>query len=345
MPTLWFCIISVMLTCYVILDGFDIGAGAIHLFAARTDAERKQVIRAIGPVWDGNEVWLLATGGTLYFAFPALYASSFSGFYLPLMMVLWLLMLRAIGIEFRTHIEGCLEGSSTAFSPLPAYCWRSFTARRWATWCAAFRSARITNFSCRYLLTGGWGRSPAFWIGTPFFQACWRWWRSRAWCTLRRLKTEADLNRRARSIAAVLWPAQLLLTLLSLVATLWIRPALLANYQTVPVGYIIPLAVFGSIFAMLIFSRKGNDFGAFLASSFYLAFMLVGAVFALYPVILPAVDARYNLTVQNSVTAGYALAIGLRWWSVGIVLAIAYFFYVYRSFRGKVKLEGSEHGY
>jgi cytochrome d ubiquinol oxidase subunit II len=73
--------------------------------------------------------------------------------------------------------------------------------------------------------------------------------------------------------------------------------------------------------------------------------MLVGAVFALYPVILPAVDPRYNLTVQNSVTAGYALAIGLRWWSVGIVLAIAYFVHVYRSFRGKVKLEGSEHGY
>ena len=97
---------------------------------------------------------------------------------------------------------------------------------------------------------------------------------------------------------------------------------------------------------MLVFSRKGNDFAAFLASSLYLAFMLVGAVFALYPVILPAVDARYNLTIQNSVTASYALAIGLRWWfSVGIVLALAYFFYVYRSFRGKVKLEGRGHGY
>ena len=138
----------------------------------------------------------------------------------------------------------------------------------------------------------------------------------------------------------------MLLTLLSLVATLWIRPELLANYQAAPVGYIIPLAVFGSIFAMFIFSRKGNDLAAFLASSLYLAFMLVGAVFALYPVILPAVDARYNLTIQNSVTASYALAIGLRWWSVGIVLAIAYFVFIYRIFRGKVKLEGAaRHGY
>src|ERR1022692_3452852 len=104
MPILWFMIVAVMLAAYVVLDGFDLGAGIIYLFAARTSDERRTILRSIGPVWDGNEVWLLATGGTLYFAFPQLYASGFSGFYLPLMMVLWLLMLRAIGIEFRTHI-------------------------------------------------------------------------------------------------------------------------------------------------------------------------------------------------------------------------------------------------
>src|SRR5512142_1390081 len=106
MPTLWFILVALMLTAYVILDGFDLGAGVIHLLVARTDRERRTVLRAIGPVWDGNEVWLLAAGGTLYFAFPLLYASSFSGFYLPLMMVLWLLMLRAIGIELRSHVDG-----------------------------------------------------------------------------------------------------------------------------------------------------------------------------------------------------------------------------------------------
>ena len=105
METLWFVIVAVMLAAYVVLDGFDLGAGVIHLLAGRTDDERRTILAAIGPVWDGNEVWLLAAGGTLYFAFPLLYASSFSGFYLPLMMVLWLLMLRAIAIEFRTHIE------------------------------------------------------------------------------------------------------------------------------------------------------------------------------------------------------------------------------------------------
>src|SRR5450631_675467 len=105
MATLWFMIVAVMVAAYVVLDGFDLGAGVIYLGAARTPEERRSIMRAIGPVWDGNEVWLLAAGGTLFFAFPLLYASSFSGFYLPLNMVLWLLVLRGIGIEFRTHVE------------------------------------------------------------------------------------------------------------------------------------------------------------------------------------------------------------------------------------------------
>ncbi len=80
METIWFCLVAIMITIYVLLDGFDLGAGAIHLFVAKTDEERRQVLASIGPVWDGNEVWLIAAGGTLYFAFPALYASGFSGF-------------------------------------------------------------------------------------------------------------------------------------------------------------------------------------------------------------------------------------------------------------------------
>jgi cytochrome d ubiquinol oxidase subunit II len=348
MPTLWFCIIAVMLTCYVILDGFDIGAGAIHLLAARTDDERKQVIRAIGPVWDGNEVWLLATGGVLYFVFPQLYASSFSGFYLPLMMVLWLLMLRAIGIEFRTHIEQDV--------------WKAFFDGIFALasiLLAIFYGAALGN------VVRGVPLGPDHYFFLPLFTN-WQVGREPGildWYTVLSgvlalvalashgahyvaVKTEDGVNQRARRIAVVLWPAQLALTLLSLVATLWIRPELVANYRAAPVGFIIPLAVFGSIFAMFMLSRKGNDLGAFLASSFYLAFMLVGAVFALYPVILPAVDPRYNLTIENSVTSSYALAVGLVWWSIGITLALAYFVFIYRMFRGKVKLNDSGgHGY
>src|SRR5580692_11668421 len=111
MEPVWFVLVAVMIIAYVVLDGFDLGAGVLHLLIARTEEERRIVIRTIGPVWDGNEVWLIAAGGTLYFAFPLLYASSFSGFYLPLNIVLWLLMLRGIGIELRAHMNNPIWAS------------------------------------------------------------------------------------------------------------------------------------------------------------------------------------------------------------------------------------------
>ena len=108
MEMLWFCLATAMLTGYVILDGFDLGAGVVQLLVAKTEPEKAQVLRSIGPVWDGNEVWLVAAAGALFLAFPALFASSFSGFYLALMMVLWLLILRGIAIEFRNHLDNPL---------------------------------------------------------------------------------------------------------------------------------------------------------------------------------------------------------------------------------------------
>jgi cytochrome bd ubiquinol oxidase subunit II len=105
MEALWFWIVGFMVICYVVLDGFDIGAGIAHFFVGRNAQERETVISTIGPVWDGNEVWLISAGGTLYFAFPKLYAASFSGFYLPLIMVLWLLILRGAGIELRHQLD------------------------------------------------------------------------------------------------------------------------------------------------------------------------------------------------------------------------------------------------
>src|SRR6266705_1485515 len=103
MEVVWFTVVSVMLSVYVVLDGFDFGAGILHLFVARTDSERRTVLAAIGPVWDGNEVWLIAAGGVLFLAFPKVYAAAFSGFYMALFLVLWLLILRGIAIEARSH--------------------------------------------------------------------------------------------------------------------------------------------------------------------------------------------------------------------------------------------------
>ncbi len=346
MGFLWFAIISVMLTVYVVLDGFDLGAGALHLFLGRTDGERKNIIRSIGPVWDGNEVWLLATGGVLYFVFPQLYASSFSGFYLPLMMVLWLLMLRAIGVEFRTHIHDGV--------------WASFFDGIFSIGSlllAVFYGAALGNV-VRGLPLGS---------NHYFFLPLWTNWRVGAhpgvldWYTVLSgvvalvalcmhganyivVKTDGELNERARKTSLVLAPVLLGLTLLSLFATLSIRPELRANYNALPIGYAIPLLVFASLVGVFIFQKGRQEVLAFVSGALYLAFMLVGAVYALYPVILPAIDPQYNLTIANSITADYALQVGLRWWTVGIVIALGYFVFLYRMFRGKVTIE-SNSGY
>ena len=115
METIWFMIVAFMITAYVVLDGFDLGAGIAHFYVGKNTKERGGILQAIGPVWDGNEVWLLAAGGTLYFAFPVLYSAAFSGFYLPLMIVLWLLIFRGIGIELRHQLESSDVGELLGF--------------------------------------------------------------------------------------------------------------------------------------------------------------------------------------------------------------------------------------
>jgi cytochrome bd ubiquinol oxidase subunit II len=343
MPTLWFMIVAVMLAAYVVLDGFDLGAGIIYLFAARTGAERRTILRSIGPVWDGNEVWLLATGGTLYFAFPQLYASGFSGFYLPLMMVLWLLMLRAIGIEFRAHIDnpvwqGFFDVVFSASSAL----------------LAIFFGAALGNVI----------RGVPLAADGYFFEPLWTNFRVGAqngildWYTVMAgvvalvtltthgslyvvTKTEGDIARRARSIVLGLCPVQLLLTVLSLIATYYIRPQVMDNYRNYPIGLLVPVLVLASLALIFWWTRTNKEKPAFVASGVYITAMLVGAVFALYPLVLPAsTDPSYSLTIYNSAAGHHGLVVGVVWWSLGAVIALGYFALIYRMFRGKVRLEG-----
>jgi cytochrome d ubiquinol oxidase subunit II len=347
MAILWFWITAVMVALYVVLDGFDLGAGAIHLIAARTDEERRKVIRSIGPVWDGNEVWLLAAGGVLYFSFPQLYASAFSGFYLPLMMVLWMLMGRAIALEFRTHID--------------APVWKAFFD---GVFCIS--SLLLTIFLGAAL--GNVIRGVPIGPDKYFFLPLWTNWNVGPnpgildWYTVLSglctcvalslhganwvaLKTDGELQARVRKIASVLWPVLLVLTILSAIATYSLHPNLLDNYKKYPITLLAPVLVFVSLFAIPVLRKKGNDLGTWYASSLYLVFMLVAGVWALFPVILPATDPSRNLTIWNSATSDYAMSIALRWWIVGIILTAGYFVYVYRRFAGKVNLADGDHGY
>jgi cytochrome bd ubiquinol oxidase subunit II len=343
METVWFMIVAVMVAAYVVLDGFDLGAGVIYLAATKTADERRRIMRAIGPVWDGNEVWLLAAGGTLYFAFPLLYASSFSGFYLPLMMVLWLLMLRGIGIELRSHMHnpvwvgffdvifsvssvllciffGAALGNVVRGVPLRPD--QYFFEPLWTNFRVGTDNGILDWYT---VLTGVIALVTLTTHGSLYVA----------------VKTEDELNGRARRVAQWLWPMQLLLTVAGLIATVAIRPGVLDNYKHHAVGFAIPVLVFGALAVMMHGMIKRTDKMAFVASGVYIVGMLVGAAFGLYPVVLPAsTDPALNLTIYNTAAGAHGLTVGLVWWSLGMVLALGYFFFLFRMFRGKVRLEG-----
>lgn len=348
MATLWFLLVALMLVAYVVLDGFDLGIGAIYKWVARSPDERALVRRSIGPVWDANEVWLIAAGGTLYFSFPQLYASSFSGFYLPLMLALWLLIGRALGLELRDHFdhdlvaEACdsifmvssllltvilgaalgnvirgvpLDADGYFFLPL----WTNFRpgpdpgVLDWYTvLCGAVALCALGTHGAHYLA----------------------------------LSTTGEVNVRARRLGhtgARLLP---LVTLVSLVATLVVRPSVSRNFLDHPAGLLLPAAVAASLVVMELAARRDRERLAFWASGVYLVAMLGGAAFALYPVLLPdSTDPARSLTILTAASGSYAMRIALTWWFVALALVTGSFLYLYRTFRGKLSIGGGDDGH
>ncbi|HVO64427.1 MAG TPA: cytochrome d ubiquinol oxidase subunit II [Terriglobales bacterium] len=346
MTTVWFVLVAFMIIAYVVLDGFDLGVGILHLIVARTEEERRLVLHSIGPVWDGNEVWLLAGGGTIYFAFPLLYASAFSGFYLPLMIVLWLLIARAIGIEFRAHLQ--------------APVWRSFFDGLFA-----ISSALLAIFFGAAL--GNVVRGVPLNADHLFFEALWTDWRVGThpgildWYTVLSalvalvaltqhgalylcLKNSGRIADYSRKTALWCSPLMILLTVASLIATVVIRPELTLNYSAHPVWFIIPILVAAALVVIPMAASRNSTWAAFLASAIYLVAMLAGAAVALYPNVLPATTSPANsLTISNAATGAHVLRVGLYWWIPGIAIAIGYFVLVYRTFAGYETMSGAGH--
>lgn len=349
MGTIWFCLVAIMIVTYVLLDGFDLGAGAIHLLVAKTDVERRQVLASIGPVWDGNEVWLVAAGGTLYFAFPALYASSFSGFYLPLMMVLWLLILRGSSIEFRNHVK------SAVWDPL----W-DFLFCASSLLLAVFFGAALANVV----------RGVPLDASGYFFEPLWTNFRLGEetgildWYTILvgvlallvlmmhgalwvQLKTNGPVNERARKLSWRVWWGVVALTAAVTAVTFQVQPQLKENFAAWPLGFVFPLLAVAGLAGVAFELTKHQERKAFFASGLYLGGMLTSVVFGVYPMVLPARNPLYSLTVDGAKAGAYGLKVGVIWWIVGMILAASYFTYVYRSFAGKVEVESdsNEHGY
>ncbi len=340
METVWFCIIAFMIAAYVVLDGFDLGAGIVHRFVARTDAERRLVLKSIGPVWDGNEVWLIASGGALFLAFPALYAAAFSGFYLPLMIALWLLIGRGIAIEFRRHADGPV--------------WRPF-------WDAIFSVSSALLALCFGAALGNVVRGVPFEREGVFFEPLWTdltpapptgvidgytllvgmtavaalAMHGALWLVV---KTEGELHDRARRTALRCGWAVLLLTALVAPVTFAIQPHVLHRLEGHPWGLLFPALALAGLAGSLVWNVKRREVAAFLASCAYLAGMVASAAFGIYPYVLPSnTHPLRALTIENAAASHHGLAVGLAWFVPGLLLVAGAFIFVYRKFAGKVR--------
>jgi cytochrome d ubiquinol oxidase subunit II len=348
METAWFAIVAGMLAVYTVLDGFDFGVGTLHRLVARTDEERRIVFAAIGPVWDGNEVWLIAAGGVLFLAFPRVYAAAFSGFYLALMIVLWLLILRGVAIESRSRQD----------NPL----WREFWDSTFALASAllAFVLGTALGNVVRGVPLDGTGLFfiPLFTDFRPGVQpGVFDWYTALVGaftvCALAGhgalylvWKTTGPVQARSRLWARRAWLALLPLWLAVTLATARLRPDIFTHLLDRPVFLAFVVSMLVGIVGAFLFLKRGAELAAFLSSSSFLLGLLGATMAGLYPVWLRStLNPAYSLTASNSAAGSYGLQVALVWWTAGIALAGAYFAYLFHSTWGKVDVHAEGHSY
>jgi len=327
---IWFFLIGVLLIGYSVLDGFDLGVGFWHLFTPK-DEHRKVMMKSIGPVWDGNEVWLLTGGGAIFAAFPPVYASVFSGFYLALMLVLLGLIFRAVSLEFRNKVdsERWKKLWDVAFcfgSILPALLFgvalgnvtKGLELDANGDYIGGFL-ALLNPYALTIGLTGlaMFALHGALWIV---------------------MKTEGDLQEKARGWVQKSWLA---FFVLFCVSTVWT----ILEYQNTGIVW----AVFASLLAFVsmvlskLFSSKKDDLKAFLASAISIVAIWGGVGASIFPNMVPALEEKLSLTVYNASSSQNTLTVMLIMALLGMPFVIGYTAYIYKTFAGKVTVNNKEY--
>ena len=348
LPVVWAILIAASVGFYVVLDGFDLGAGALHLFVARTDPERRQVLAAIGPFWDGNEVWLLAAGGVLFVAFPRVLSAGISGFYFAIFLVLWCLILRGIAIEFRSHVQDPVWRLSWDFffslasTLLPVFFGAALgnllrgvplTADGW------FELTLFTDFSAKEpvgildwytCLVGVFALAALAAHGSAFL----------AWKTGGLVHERSRVAaRRLYAVVAVLWP---LVTL----ATWQVNRPLLEALASRPIAILLAAVAVAGLAAAYRGLASGRDLGAFIGSSTFLAGLSTATAACVFPVMLRAIpEGTRSITAFNSGGDPAGLQTALRWLVLGLPLALLYIFLVFRLHRGRPDTPAEGEGY
>jgi cytochrome d ubiquinol oxidase subunit II len=328
----WYILFVVIIAGYMILDGFDLGVGILHPFVAKTDEERRINLNSIGPIWDGNEVWLVLGGGALFAAFPMVYASLFSGFYIAMMLVLLFFILRTVAIEFRSKRQGTWRvvwdyvffASSLAIALLLGVAFGNIlqgspidvNGNIWVT---------LFDLLSPFALLLG--------VTTVFMVAM-------HGAIFLAMKTDGVQQDRVRRLAPILAVIFFALNTVIVLLTAIFREEIMAGYLERIWPVILPAgALLAAIIAYLML-RQGRDFLAFLASATMIGLLIFSAAAGLYPnLMISSIDPAYNLTIFNSASAPNTLTVMLVIAAIGMPFVLLYTAGIYYFFRGKVVLD------
>jgi cytochrome d ubiquinol oxidase subunit II len=331
LQVIWFFILGVLIIGYTILDGFDLGVGVLHLFA-RSEQERRINIKAIGPVWDGNEVWLLTFGGALFAAFPKVYATVFSGFYIAIMLILFALILRAVSMEFRSQVESekwrpIWDWSLGIGSLLPAFLFgvavgnilRGIPLDHNGNFTGTFVGL-LNPFS---LLVGVLSLVMLVKHGAIYMM----------------LKTDGEFFGRMKNIAYKTWIGFIMLFIMMTVYAFVEAPYLFEGVLKNPIFWLFLFILFGSLIITPMMVHAANSGKAFISSSVTITGLIGITATGMYPTIVPALDNSMNsLTITNASSTALSLTTMLIITLIGMPIVLGYTIFIYRIFKGKVEL-------
>ncbi len=327
--TIWFLLWGILWAVYFMLDGFDLGLGTLRPFLAKTEDENRIIYNTMGPVWDGNEVWLITAGGVTFAAFPTTYAVMFSTLYSPLLLVLFCLILRGVSFEYRSKID------SNAWRTLWDVCHLIGSFGPALLFGVAFANIfQGIPFDKDWTFQGNLLTllNPYGLIGGALFLLLFLM-HGALWLAV---KSEGPLHDRAFGTASTLWPLLLVVAVVFLGAT-WFYTPLYKNYLANPVLFVIPLIAVVALLGNRMFIARKKEWASWFASALTIVSATLFGVVGLYPNLLPSsLDSRLNLTAFNSASSPLTLKIMLGVALTFVPIVILYQIWVYYTFKDKV---------
>ncbi len=333
---IWFILIAVLFIGYIILDGFDLGVG-MHILSAKNDRERRILLNSIGPIWDGNEVWLITAGGATFAAFPHVYATIFSGYYTAFMLFLLVLIIRGVSMEFRSKVEDAkwrniwdmlFMVSSFLIALLLGVAFANVAAGLPIDAQMEYHGGLLPLLNPYAVVFGLMGIAALRLHGNLWLL----------------VKTEGDLQQNIRKSSMTDYVIFMVIYIATLAYTYVSQPHLFTNYASAPVLYAVPLLAVIAALAVPTFLKKEAHLPAFLVFSTSIALSLLIFIVGMFPnFVISSTNPEYSLNAYNSASSTGTLSTMFIIALIGVPLILVYQVIIYRIFRGKVKLEESSY--